>query len=171
MSFCIRPVEAADLDIARAILASFIAELEEVNEEAAERMRLEAEELCSFPLVRKRYFQQGGAFFVMTDRDRIIGMGGVRRISPKLCQLRQLVLLRSFRGRGLGHEMALSLIEWAKDNGFETMKVEVSYPQVDAQKLFSQLRFAALAPTSDGRNQGAHDVTYELDLRPKRRST
>ncbi|RYG69667.1 GNAT family N-acetyltransferase [bacterium] len=170
MSFRIRPIEAGDLEIVRAVVSSYAEELARSDQEAAEQLRHEAEDdLCSFPQIRKRYFQSGGTLMVMTDRDRIIGLGGVRRSSPDICELHLLVFMRAFRGRGLGHEMALSLIEWARDNDYGAMRLEVSRRQTDAVKLFSQLRFVALETASSSSHHGPEELTYELDLRRKSR--
>jgi GNAT superfamily N-acetyltransferase len=169
MSWQIRPIEAADLEIARAVISSYVAELEEVDEAAAQRARTEADELCTFPQIRKNYLRSSGMLFVMTDRDRVIGLGGARKVSAEVCQLRHLVLLRPFRGRGLGHEMALSLIEWARDNGYQEVRLEVPRSQTDAQKLFARLHFAILEPASLSRSDGPTELAYELDLHRKLR--
>jgi GNAT superfamily N-acetyltransferase len=171
MSFSIRPLGAADVEIAQAAISSYIAEFYDADSEVAQRIRQEAEEdLCNFNQIRKRYLQNNGMFYGMTDRGRLIGIGGVKRVSKEVCELRQLVFLRPFRGRGLGEEMAISLIEWARDNNYQTMRLSVSSHQVDALKLFRRLKFVALEQET---TQGVRpsELAFELDLHRKSRAS
>ena len=160
MSFSIRPLRPEDMETVRWVIGTVSGESGFGDASATKTKLKPGGYLADLQEVNERYFNKGGVFKVMTDRDRVVGTGAVRRISETVCELKQLWLLSAYRGRGLGFEMALQLIEWAKDNHFEQMKVEAFQSQEEAQKLLRKLGFK---PT-ERYQEGPGELFMELDL-------
>lgn len=160
MSFSIRPIRPEDMETTKWVIGLVNGEFSPAVESPSSPKKQAAGSLADFNDVKKRYFDQGGVFNVLTDRDRVIGTGALRRLSDSVCELRQLGLLPAYRGRGLGYEMALQLIEWAKDHHYEKMKLEALQNQQDARKLFLKLGFTPI----ESYQQGPGEVFMELDL-------
>ena len=50
--------------------------------------------------IQKGYFEEGGIFLVIVDDNEILGIGGIRRLEDKVCELRRVWLLIEYQGRG-----------------------------------------------------------------------
>lgn len=161
MSFTIRPIRPEDMETARWVIGTVSGELGSDDGASTPKQKPKAGSyLADLQDVTGRYFDKGGVFNVMTDRDRVVGTGAVQCITETTCELKQLWLLSAYRGRGLGFEMALQLIEWAKDNQYQTMRLEALQTQVEALKLFRKLGFKPVEPYQEGQPQ----LFMELNL-------
>ncbi len=53
--------------------------------------------------IEKSYFERGGSFYVLEEKDgSIIGAYGLYPVDKATCELRKMYLHRSYRGKGLG---------------------------------------------------------------------
>jgi putative acetyltransferase len=76
--------------------------------------------------IQKTYFDSGGIFLVMTDNDQIIGTGAIRKLEENICELRRLFLLIEYEGKGLGYRMLMELMRYAREMGYERMRLETA---------------------------------------------
>jgi putative acetyltransferase len=76
--------------------------------------------------IQKYYFDKDGVFLVMTDDNRIIGMGAIRRLEDNICELRRLWLLIEYHGKGLGYRLMMELLRYAREMGYEKMRLETA---------------------------------------------
>ena len=76
--------------------------------------------------IQKYYFESGGTFLVMTDNDRLIGTGAIRKLEGNVCELRRLFLLIDYEGKGLGYRMLTELMRCAREMGYEKMRLETA---------------------------------------------
>src|SRR5574338_1041909 len=74
--------------------------------------------------IQQTYFENEGIFLVMTDEDRIIGTGAVRKIDDGICEMKRVWLLFEYHGRGLGYRMIQELFAFARDKGYQRMRLE-----------------------------------------------
>ncbi|HLO31080.1 MAG TPA: GNAT family N-acetyltransferase [Anaerolineales bacterium] len=70
------------------------------------------------------YFDNDGVFLVMTDDDRMIGMGAVRKIDDEICELKRVWFLFEYHGKGLGYRMMQELLSFAREKGYSRMRLE-----------------------------------------------
>src|SRR5262245_40302822 len=67
-------------------------------------------ELHDMDEVQKSYTNNDGIFLVLTDDDRLIGTGAVRKINDDICELKRVWLLFEYHGQGLGYRMLQELL-------------------------------------------------------------
>ncbi len=121
-----RQLRAADIPVVRRVLARAFGELFDWTESVEETLaRWDVEN--GVPDVNdamQHYIGNRGEFRVLVDGETIVGMGAVRRLSDEVCELKRMWFLRAYRGRGLGRALALELIQWARDNGYQIMRLD-----------------------------------------------
>jgi putative acetyltransferase len=107
------------------------------------------------------YFGNHGIFLVMTDQERIIGTGAVRRIDEAACELKRLWLLFQYHGRGLGYRMMQELLVFARAKGYRRMRLETDQiHQKRAFEFYKRLGFYEIPRYSDNED----DVAMEMML-------
>lgn len=161
MSFAIRPIRPEDIETAKWVIGTASGEFDESATTTLKERLLTGGHQADLEEVQSRYFDNGGIFYVMTERDRVIGTGAVGRLSNSICELKRMWLLAPYRGRGLGFELALQLIEWAQENNYEQMRLDVAENQRAAQKLFRKLGFVPI----ERYHEGPGELFMELNLK------
>jgi putative acetyltransferase len=92
--------------------------------------------------IQKNYFQNGGVFLVVTDNNQVVGMGGIRRLEDKICELKRIVLLFEYQGKGLGYRLVTELLQLAREMGYEKIRLETAPAyQKRASVLYKRLGF------------------------------
>jgi len=104
--------------------------------------------------VNAAYISGGGAFRVLLDDERVIGMYGLHRESSYVVELRKMYLEPSYKGRGLGKDLLTDAIGQARASGFTAMVLETNTCLVEAVGLYRRFGFvdmhrAHLAPRCD----------------------
>ena len=111
--------------------------------------------------VQQTYFENDGIFLVMTDEDRIIGTGAIRKIDQTVCELKRVWLLFEYHGKGLGYRMIRELLAFARQKGFRTIRLETDRDaQSQAFELYKRLGFYEIPRYSD--NEG--EIAMEMIL-------
>jgi putative acetyltransferase len=101
--------------------------------------------------VESHYFDNGGTFLVVTDEERVVGSGAIRRLDNDICELKRMWLLKEYRGRGLGMKMAQMLLDFARSAGYKKIRLDLLNPQRQTQalKLYERLGFYAIERYND----------------------
>jgi putative acetyltransferase len=110
------------------------------------------------------YGGEAAKFLVAFDRrqNRVIGGAGIGPLaglppSEGICEIRELVIEESYRGRGIGKMLLSICLETAKKLNYQRIYLETTPQMVYAQKLFRKFGFrpvtSALAPNSLRKNQ------------------
>lgn len=109
------------------------------------------------------YNQEGAYFFVARDGDQYVGGVGLGPlhglpVSEGFGEIRDLVLEKKYRGRGIGARLLAIAIDKAVSLGYKKLYLETTPNMVTAQKLFRSCGFRpvtsrpkndTLAPTTD----------------------
>jgi putative acetyltransferase len=95
------------------------------------------------------------------DED-LIGCGGLRRISDKVCEMKRLYVRPVGRGLGVGRDIAVGLIQKASALGYTRMVLDSLVDMSSAQNLYQSLGFTRTAPYYDDPRPGF--VYMALDL-------
>ncbi len=110
---------------------------------------------------QNEYFRNHGTFLVMTDNDRLICTGAVRRIDDQICELKRLWLLFEYHGQGLGYRMMQELLSFARQKGYRRMRLETDREhQTRAFEFYQRLGFYEIPRYSDNQD----DVAMEMML-------
>jgi putative acetyltransferase len=144
----IKPIEASQTEEAKQVIAAVCFELWQPQATLAEYGK-QIEREGGFDDVndlQNQYFDNGGTFLVLMDSNRVVGTGGVRRLEASVCELKRMWFLPQYRGRGLGTRLLMRLIEWARDNGFKTMRLDVAdeVRSAPAVRLYERLGFTRI---------------------------
>lgn len=122
-------------------------------------------QLADIDDVQRTYFDNDGIFLVMTDRDRIIGTGAIRKIDETICELKRVWLLFEYHGRGLGYRMIQELLRFARERGYQRVWLETDRDgQSRAYHLYRRLGFSEIPRYDQGGDE--NDIAMELVLTP-----
>ena len=86
------------------------------------------------------------------DEGIIVGSGAIRRLSDDICELKRMWFLKDYRGKGLGWQMAIMLLDFAKKTGYQTVRLDIAdeLKQSQALKLYKRLGFSAIERYNEG---------------------
>ncbi len=117
-------------------------------------------ELHDIDDLQNEYICNHGTFLVMTDEDRIICTGAVRRIDDEICELKRLWLLFDYHGKGLGYRMIQELLAFARAEGYRRMRLETDQEhQHRAFEFYKRFGFHEIP-----RYSASEDVAMEIVL-------
>jgi ribosomal protein S18 acetylase RimI-like enzyme len=109
------------------------------------------------------YVPPAGGLLLMTDGDDLVGCVALRRQSAEICEMKRLYVRRQFRGRGIGRKLAVAIIDMARQNGYEYMRLDTLATMHVPRALYASLGFVEIEPYYDNPIPGA--TFFELRLR------
>jgi putative acetyltransferase len=111
--------------------------------------------------MQQTYFENDGTFLVMTDDDRIIGTGAIRKLDDTICELKRVWLLFEYHGKGLGYKMIQELLAFGRKKGYQRVRLETDRQgQSRAYEFYKRLGFYEIPRYSDNKD----DVAMEMML-------
>lgn len=117
------------------------------------------EELAGFP---GKYQEPEGAFLVAKEGDAVVGCVGLRRMSPRICEMKRLFVLDSHKGRGLGDALVQEIVGQAREKGYAKMRLDTLSTMGTAQNLYRRHGFVEIPQYTVNPVPGA--VFMEKDL-------
>jgi len=145
---------AAQLAEARALVKEYIASLE-----IALDFQDVDTELATFP---GEYAPPTGAILLAHDGGTPVGVVALRRLGPKVCEMKRMYVRPEFRHRGLGRELSRRLIVRAIQLGYETMRLDTLASMGAAISLYQSLGFREVDPYRFNPVAGARFMELEL---------
>jgi len=110
--------------------------------------------------IQQNYFDNDGIFLVLTEDGQIIGTGAIRKIEDRICELKRLWLLTEYHGKGLGYRMMQELLSFAREKGYERIRLETELTQKRALGFYKRLGFYEIQRYSEN----AEDIAMEMIL-------
>jgi putative acetyltransferase len=143
----IQPIQLQQSEEVKRLIFTVCDEIFQVSEETVRRY----DTMSDIDEVRSHYFDNGGTFLVLLDQGRVVGSGAIRRLDEDICELKRMWLLKEYRGLGLGNKMIKILLDFARNAGYKTVRLDLFDEQKQAQalKFYKRLGFYALAPYND----------------------
>lgn len=90
----------------------------------------------------KYYGDFGDSFFIAKNNEnKIVGIGGLKRLNKKQGLLRRLYVAEEYRGLGLSVLIFNKIIEFAQKNKFDYIVLDVFNGNIRAQKFFEKMGF------------------------------
>ena len=93
-------------------------------------------------------FQVAGAVYFVAEQDgNLLGGGGIfptQGLPNKTCELVKLYLDAGARGTGLGKQLLLKAMEWAKDNGYDQVYLESMPELAKAVSIYENVGFSRI---------------------------
>jgi ribosomal protein S18 acetylase RimI-like enzyme len=110
-----------------------------------------------------KYAPPAGRLLLAVGNGKLVGCVALRKIGEGTCEIKRLYLRQGFRGLGLGRQLAETIINAAKEIGYERMRLDTLPPKMDdAIKLYRSLGFKEIEPYYNNPVPGAKFM--ELDL-------
>lgn len=110
---------------------------------------------------------QGAYYFVATINHEIVGGCGIfptENLPNGTCELVKLYLKASARGTGLGKQLMLKSMEWAKQNGYQQVYLESMPELAKAVSIYENVGFTRItAPLGNSGHCGC-DIWMTMDL-------
>jgi len=104
--------------------------------------------------------------FSLRQHGRLLGIGAIKRLSPRHAEIKSMHTAEAARGRGIGRAMLTHLLEVARAHGFRTVSLETGTTAAfaPARALYHSAGFLSSDPF--GGYQATKDnlfMTIELD--------
>jgi ribosomal protein S18 acetylase RimI-like enzyme len=116
-------------------------------------------ELATLPGV---YAPPEGCILLADDSGQIAGCVALRPLEDKICEMKRLFVRSDYRGRGMGRMLACSVIDRAREKGYEKMRLDTIATMKEARTLYYSLEFRNIKAY---RFNPLDDPSYmELDL-------
>ncbi len=96
------------------------------------------EELATLP---GKYALPLGAILVARENRETVGCVAVRPLAEEICEMKRLYVKPAHRGKRLGRELALAIIEEAKRLGYKAMRLDTVEAMKEASALYRALGF------------------------------
>lgn len=93
-------------------------------------------------------FQTPGSFYFVAEEDGVLlGGGGIYptdNLPAATCELVKMYLTKTARGKGLGRLLIEKCLQWAKENGYESVYLETMPELKQALKVYELFGFEYL---------------------------
>jgi putative acetyltransferase len=121
-----------------------------------------AEELARLP---GEYARPAGRLLLVFDGEQAVGCGALRPIDEVVCEMKRVYLRPSVRGKGAGRVLMRTLIEMAREIGYERMRLDTLPSMTRAQEIYRALGFREIAAYRANPVPGASFLELDLNTR------
>lgn len=105
-----------------------------------------ADELASLP---GKFAAPEGRLMLAVQSGCPIGCAALRPLDAHVCELKRMYVLPQSRGQGVGKALATTLIQEARQIGYQLMRLDTGNFLIAAQILYESLGFKPIAPYYD----------------------
>ena len=111
------------------------------------------------------YAPPAGRLLVGRAGGEVVGCVGLRPLEAGVCEMKRLWVEPGFAGHGIGRRLAETIIEAARQIGYQRMRLDtIPHRMPAAQHLYAALGFREIPPYYDNPLEGV--VMLELELGP-----
>jgi len=97
-----------------------------------------SQEMATLP---GNYAPPKGCILLAEDSGRFVGCVALRPLEDQICEMKRLYVRSGYRGRGIGRMLACSVIDRAREIGYEKMRLDTVATMSEARTLYYSLEF------------------------------
>ncbi|MFN8381174.1 MAG: GNAT family N-acetyltransferase [Anaerolineales bacterium] len=120
----------------------------------------EEKELLDVDNFQKEYFENRGLFLVVMDDEKLVGTGAIKKLEENIAELKRLWLLEEYHGQKIGYRVVLQLLDFARTQGYEKVRLQTSQKQDRAVRFYTQLGFYEISSYRESMD----DISMEMGL-------
>jgi GNAT superfamily N-acetyltransferase len=110
-----------------------------------------------------KYAPPEGRLLLATEGDELAGCIAMRKLTPKICEMKRLFVRPPFRSHGLGRVFVETIIDEARKLGYTHMRLDTLPGVMDkAIALYRSFGFIEIGPYCENPVEGAKFMELEL---------
>src|SRR5215467_1113454 len=110
-----------------------------------------------------KYAPPDGLLLLGTENDDLAGCIALRKLSPKVCEMKRLFVRPNYRSHGLGRILVETIIDEARKLGYTHMRLDTLPGLMDkAIALYRSFGFIEIGPYCENPVEGAKFMELEL---------
>ena len=117
------------------------------------------QELAALP---GEYARPHGRLLLACWQDEVAGCVALRKIGPRICEMKRLYVRPAYRSHGVGRTLALRIIEEAQQAGYRSMRLDSLPSMKPAITLYRSLGFRDIVPYRDNPIEGTAFLELQL---------
>jgi GNAT superfamily N-acetyltransferase len=125
---------------------------------------MEAEDIAFLSDPQTNLIEGGGAVFIALQDGYAVGSAGLIKMDDETVELVRVAVDASAQGQGLGKQLTLHAITWAKANGFKRVILESSAQPINARAvaMYERLGFRHYTPKPEHRSALARAEVFMI---------
>jgi putative acetyltransferase len=145
----IKPIKEHQIEQAKQIVITVSLEIWQGELSAADLKRIDS--MSDISNVKSHYFDNRGLFLVLVDGEQVVGTGAIRQLSREICELKRMWFLKPYRGQGLGQKMAQILFDFARNEQYQKVRLDLANEQRQFQAIhfYKKLGFYVIERYND----------------------
>ena len=109
--------------------------------------------------IKNHYLNNQGDFLIALMNNKVIGMGGLRKVDKLTCEIKRMRVNVNFQRKGIGTLILKTLIEKACEFGYKRIILDTSENQQSAKRLYERYGFKEYRR---GKVEHLETIFYEL---------
>ncbi|MGB2698357.1 MAG: GNAT family N-acetyltransferase [Candidatus Zixiibacteriota bacterium] len=110
-----------------------------------------------------QYAPPDGCILLAKDKEKIAGCVALRKMDENICEMKRLYVRKAFRGKGIGKELSIVIIQKAREMGYKSMRLDTVPSMKQAIALYRSLGFKEIEPYRYNPIEGATFMELEID--------